>query len=185
MENYLPIIHSLVLFTIVSIFFLFVLNIILKIIVKKFNIDNINVYGMFFNMKKKTIFSFCISTLTYVMLVWLLIDLNLNYIYVSVMLTMTIISNLLEDDFPHGFLNIINIIACLLSIAFLSYFNDLILNKDVLIFLILKWIVIIFLFMYYTYTTLLNLNHLLGTEKNRIVNKRGNKNEYKEFDQSS
>ena len=35
---------------------------------------------------------------------------------------MSIISNLLEDDFPHGFINIINAIACIVSIAVLAYF---------------------------------------------------------------
>lgn len=178
MSQYLPIIVSLSLFTVVSIIFLIILNITLKIFLKRFNEKNLRIYGMFFNMRKKTIISFSLTTLTYLMLVWLLIDMKLNYIYIASILCMTIISNLIADDFPYGFLNILNIISCIASLAFLSFFNGLIVEDPTTTLYIIKWIIIVFLFMYFSYITLISLNHLLGVEKNIVINeKRGNNNE--------
>lgn len=178
MNNYLPLIHSFALFTLVSIIFLIIISITLKTISKKFNIDNINIYGMFLNMRKNTIISFSITTIEYIILIWILIDLKINYAYVAIIIAMSIISNLFSDDFPYGFLNIINTISCLIATAFLVYFNTLISTDSTLILQITKWIITLFIFMYYTYVTLINLNHLLYIEKNRVIkDKRGNNNE--------
>ena len=151
MEKYQQIIFSLTSFTIVSILFLVILNITLKIIIKKFDIEKIRIYGMFLNMRKNTIISFSLTTLTYLLFVWLLIDLNINYIYIASIIT----------------------ISCIIAISFICYLNNLIMQDSNTIILIVKWLVTLFLFLYFTYITLINLNRLLEIEKIRVIKDKG------------
>ena len=80
MSKYIDIIYSLTSFTLVAIIFLVILAIVLNIMSKKFDIEKLRLYGIFLNMTKHNIIAFSLVTLTYLMLVWLLIDQNLNYV---------------------------------------------------------------------------------------------------------
>ena len=75
-----------------------------------------------------------------------------------------------------------NTILCLGAIFFVSYYNNLINLDGAPILIMMKWVIILFLFMYFTYVTLINLNHLLKVEKNRVIKEqRGNNNENRQF----
>ena len=178
MDKYQSILLSLSSFVIVSILFLIILNITLNIIIKKFDIEKIRIYGMFLNMNKNTIISFSLTTLTYIMFIWILIDLHVNYVFVASIISMSVLANLLADDFPYGFLNLLNTISCIIAICFIEYINKLIIEDSTMLMIIVKWFVILFLFLYLTYVTLINLNRLLEIEKIRVIkDKRGNQNE--------
>lgn len=178
MDKYQTVLLSLSSFVIVSILFLIILNITLNIIIKKFDIEKIRIYGMFLNMNKNTIISFSLTTLTYIMFIWILIDLHVNYVFVASIISMSVLANLLADDFPYGFLNLLNTISCIIAICFIEYINKLIIEDSTMLMIIVKWFVILFLFLYLTYVTLINLNRLLEIEKIRVIkDKRGNQNE--------
>ena len=154
MDKYQTIIVSLTSFVIVSILFLIILNITLNYIIKKFDIEKIRIYGMFLNMKKPTIISFSLTTLTYLMFIWILIDLNINYVYVASIVSMSVLANLFADDFPYGFLNLLNTISCIVAICFIAYLNHLIIDNPTTLIIAVKWLVVLFLFIYITYITL-------------------------------
>lgn len=178
MSKYIDIIYSLTSFTLVAIIFLVILAIVLNIMSKKFDIEKLRLYGIFLNMTKHNIIAFSLVTLTYLMLVWLLIDQNLNYVYIASIICATVIADLYADNYPHGLINILNVCISLASIYCVSYFNDQILIQSNMYLSLIMIFVVIFLFLYFTYMTFRNLNHLVNLEKIRIIkNKRGNSNE--------
>lgn len=180
MNNYLDIIYSLVSFTCVSIIFLIILAITLKIISKNFNLEKLRLYGIFLNMTNNTIIAFSLVTFTYLLLVWLLIDQNINYIYIATIISATIIADLYADNYPQGFLNLLNIIISLISIWFIDYLNNLIKIDNNMFLTFIMILVILFLFLYFTYMTFRNLDNLVNLEKKKIIkNKRSNNNEDK------
>lgn len=172
MENYLPTIVSVIEFTLVSILFIIILSIILNLLSKKFDIDKLRLYGIFHNMTRNTNIAFCLVTLTYILLVWLLVDQNISYVFIAAPISMTILADLLTDNYPNGFVNLINVLASLLSIYIIQQIE---ISKQLYIIIIL---INIFLFFYFTYMTFNNLNNLIAKEKTRILkNKRSNANE--------
>lgn len=178
MNKYLDTIYSLVSFTCVSIIFLIILSITLKIISKKFNLEKLRLYGIFLNMTNHTIIAFSLVTFTYLLLVWLLVDQNISYVYIASIICATIIADLYANNYPHGFLNLLNIIISIIAICFVDYLNHLIKLENNMFLTLIMVFVILFLFLYFTYMTFRNLNHLVNLEKNRIIkNKRGNNNE--------
>lgn len=178
MSKYIDIIYSLTSFTVMAIIFLIILAIVLNITSKKFDIEKLRLYGIFLNMTKNNIIAFSLVTLAYLILVWLLIDLNISYVYIASLLSLTIIADLYARNYPHGFLNILNMIFSLIAIYFVSYLSSQIQADNNMFLSLIMIFVVIFLFLYFTYMTFRNLNHLVNLEKNRIVkNKRGNNNE--------
>ena len=74
--------------------------------------------------------------------------------------------------------DLLNIIISIIAICFVDYLNDLIKLENNMFLTLIMVFVILFLFLYFTYMTFRNLNHLVNLEKNRIIkNKRGNNNE--------
>lgn len=176
MNKYIDIIYSLTSFTLVAIIFIIILAITLNITSKKFDIEKLRLYGIFLNMTKNNIIAFSLVTITYLLLVWLLIDLNISYVYVASIMCTAIIANLYACNYPKGLINILNVIICLISIYFVSYLNELIKVDNNMFLSLIMIFVVIFLFLYFTYMTFRHLNYLVNLEKTRIIeNKRGNR----------
>ncbi len=178
MNDYLDTIYSLVSFTCVSIIFLIILSITLKLVSKKFNLEKLRLYGIFLNMTNHTIIAFSLVTFTYLLLVWMLVDQTISYVYVASIICSVVIADLYANNYPHGFINLLNAIISIVALCFVDYLNNLVkLDNNVYLTLIMVF-VMIFLFLYFTYMTFRNLNYLVNLEKNRIIkNKRGNRNE--------
>ena len=173
MEEMNSVILNLSGFVAVAIIFLLVLFIIFKILFRKFDVkDKIKLYGVFFNMKNKTIWSFSLISLNYLFLVWCLINFDMNYIYVIFSLTLITVACILAKDFKTGILSVINAFLECFIIYFVKMFKDYVFGdeRDLLMFTIFIFVVI-FIFLYFTYTMFTDLNFIVKREKDLVKKK--------------
>lgn len=167
MEKMNDVILNLSGFVVVAIIFLLVLFITFKILFRKFDVeDKIKLYGIFFNMKNKTIWSFSLISLNYLFLVWCLINFDMNYIYLFISLTLITLACILAKDFKTGILSVVNTALECFIIYFMKFFRDYVFGngRDLLMFTIFVF-VMIFIFMYFTYTMFTDLNFIVKREK--------------------
>ena len=167
MEEMNSVILNLSGFVVVAIIFLLVLFITFKILFRKFDVeDKIKLYGIFFNMKNKTIWSFSLISLNYLFLVWCLINFDMNYIYLFISLTLITLACILAKDFKTGILSVVNTALECFIIYFMKFFRDYVFGngRDLLMFTIFVF-VMIFIFMYFTYTMFTDLNFIVKREK--------------------
>ena len=173
MNENMTIIYNLVGFTIVSIVFLIILAITLKMLSKKFSIEKIKLYGIFFNMNNSTIISFSLISINYLFLVWCLINFQMNYIYLGISIILILLSSILGKNYLKIFINIIGVIFECASIYVVTILKNYILTNDnnPLLLIVLVFVVI-FIFLYFTYIMFRNLNSIVKIQKDLMLKKK-------------
>ena len=151
------------------------LYIILKILIKKFNPEEskVKLYGILQGMSNKEIISISASIVSYIFMIYLMtsfIDLD---IYIAIIIiSLTLLSGLLIKNRKIIIDIILNIIS-LGGLKIIYLIHDYIVNeyKDVWMLLLLVF-VMIFMFLYLSYTLLKNLKTVILA--NKYIRKRGN-----------
>lgn len=151
------------------------LYIILKILIKKFNPEEskVKLYGILQGMSNKEIISISASIVSYIFMIYLMtsfIDLN---IYIAIIIiSLTLLSGLLIKNRKIIIDIILNIIS-LGGLKIIYLIHDYIVNeyKDVWMLLLLVF-VMIFMFLYLSYTLLKNLKTVILA--NKYIRKGGN-----------
>lgn len=163
------ILSELINFFLVAFLFLIGIAIIFKIFCRsfKFNKKNVELYGLLLNLDTPSLFSMAAITINYLFLVWCTISFRgLNIIYVAVTLILVLISEAVIDNFKGlpvslglsiincGAIQVIYLIYKYLTEEYFSY----------LLMLVLA-LVILFVFLYYTYNLFRGINNVVVRNK--------------------
>ena len=170
MNENLSVLGDIVNYILVSIIFIVVLAIIFKITLKNYNVKTkkIKFYGLFLGMDNRSILAFSLITLNYIFLIWCTATfsgLNIYYVFITVifMLTTDIVMkkyNRIPIDLIYSMINI----ACIFVTSLL--YNYLINKYTSLFVLIILGLLILFVFLYFTYITFKLLNNIVTSEEN-------------------
>ena len=166
-------------FLLVALIFFVVLVITFKITLKRYNpkSNKIKFYGLFLGMSNSSILGFSCVTLNYIFLVWCTATFSgLNPFYVSITAALTIMADIFVRDFKRIPIDIVFVLINCLCIYVTALIHDYLMNEYTSIFLlIILGLVIIFVFMYFTYITFKLLNNIVLKQENLL------KKEYKKL----
>ena len=162
-------------FAFTSIVVVISLYIILKILIKKFNPEKskVQIYGILQGMSNLEIISISCSLVVYIFMIYLMSSfIDLDVVIVSIVLLLTLLSGILVKNK----LVIVDLVLSLISlggIKIVYLIHDYITNEymDICMFLLLVF-VMIFLFLYQSYTLLKNLKTVIIA--NKYIRKGGN-----------
>lgn len=159
------IINGLVNFLVVALIFLSALLFTFRIFCKNFKFDkkNIELYGMFLHLKTPSLIATSALTINYLFVVWATVSFTgLNIIYITFTIILTLISDIVMDNFkalPKDLaLTVGNCLA--IQIVYLIY-DYLITEYNSIMLIIILVLVIIFVFLYYTYNLLRGINNVV------------------------
>ena len=163
------IISELINFFAVAVLFLIGIAVIFKIFCKKFKINdkNIELYGLLLNLDTSSLFSMAGITINYLFLVWCMISFRgMNIIYVAVTMLLVIISEAVLDNFkglPLSLgLSVVN--CCAIQVIYLIYQYVTEEYFSYLLLLVLG-LVILFVFLYFTYNLFRGINNVVVKNK--------------------
>lgn len=163
------IIGSLINFFAVAVLFLIGIAIVFKLFCRKFHFNNKNIelYGLLLNLNSASIFSMAAITINYLFLVWCTITFQgLNIIYIAVTLILVILSEAVLDNFkglPKSLLlSIVNCVAIQVIYLIYHYLTEEFFSYPLLLVLFL---VILFVFLYYTYNLFRGINNIVVKSK--------------------
>lgn len=157
-------------FLVVGLIFVLVLYVTFKITLKKYSVkaSKIKFYGLFLGMNNSSILAFSCITLNYIFLIWCTASFSkLNIIYVAIVTFLMLFTDILIKDYKRIFTDIGLIIINCLCIFVTSLIHDYLFNEYSSIFLlIVLGLVIIFVFLYFTYITFKLLNNIVLKQEN-------------------
>lgn len=172
----ISIFNGLVNFLVVSVIFLIVIFISFIIFCKKFKFDkkNIKLYGLFLQLNNTSLIAISVNTINYLFLVWVTLNFEgLNIIYISIILILSLVSDFALDNFKNIPKTILStILNCLaVEMVYLIY-NYLTTEYNSIMLDIVIVLLIIFIFLYFTYNLLRNINNIVADHKH--INKKKN-----------
>lgn len=173
MNEKMEIIYGMVNFVAVAIIFLVVLAVFFKITLKKYSTDNnkIKFYGLFLGMDNRSILAFSCASLSYIFLVWLtatFTDINVYYFFIVLTLVMT--ADIVTKNYKKIPNDLFFVGISALCIVVTNIIYDYLRTEYATIFLIIiLGLLIIFVFMFYTYNLFKKLNDIVTT--NKYINK--------------
>ena len=165
------ILQNIISFLIVALIFITVLAITFKITLKNYNVktSKLKFYGLFLGMDNKSVMAFASVTLNYIFLIWCTATFSgMNVIYILMTTLFIIVSDLLIKDFKRIPIDLLFTgINCLCIFVISIVYNYLINDKYTSIFLlIVLGLLIIFVFLYFTYITFKLLNNIVLKQEN-------------------
>lgn len=157
-------------FLLVALIFLGVLWVTFKITLKNYNVKSskIKFYGLFLGMNNSSILAFSCVTLNYIFLIWCTATFSgINVVYVAITTILMLMADLLIKDYKRIPIDIIFIVINSLCILVASLIHDYLANEYASIFLlIILGLVIVFVFLYFTYITFKLLNNIVLKQEN-------------------
>jgi len=157
-------------FLLVALIFLGVLWVTFKITLKNYNVKSgkIKFYGLFLGMNNSSILAFSCVTLNYIFLIWCTATFSgINVVYVAITTILVLVADILIKDFKRMPIDILFIIINCLCIFVSSLIHDYLANEYTSIFLlIILGLVIVFVFLYFTYVTFKLLNNIVLKQEN-------------------
>ena len=157
-------------FLIVSLIFLVVLWITFKITLKKYNVrtSKLKFYGLFLGMDNKSVLAFSCITLNYIFLIWCTATFSgMNVIYAFITFFFVIFADILVKDFNRLHFDLLFcVINCVCIYVTSLLYNYLIDEYTSIFLLIILGLVIIFVFLYFTYITFKLLNNIVLKQEN-------------------
>ncbi len=164
MDKNVEILSNIVSFLVVAIIFLVALAIIFRITLKKYNVksNKLKFYGLFLEMDNASIISFSAVSLNYIFLIWCTTTFSgLNLIYVLITLTFMLIGDLFIEKYKEIPRDLLYTAINCLCIYVVSLIYNYLVNEYTSIFLlIILGLVMLFVFLYYTYITFKLLNEI-------------------------
>ena len=161
---------NIISFLFVALIFVAVLSIVFKITLRKYNVKNskLKFYGLFLGMDNKSILSFGCITLNYIFLIWCTATFSgMNIIYILITTFFVIFSDILIKDYkrlPVDFLFCGINCVCIFVISLI--YNYLVDQATSIFLLIILGLVIVFVFLYFTYITFKLLNNIVLKQEN-------------------
>lgn len=163
------IITDLIYFFVVAIIFLVVIAISFRIFCKhfKFNDKNVEIYGLLLNLNTTSLISIATITINYLFLVWWMISFNgVNVIYIAITLVLVLISEAVIDNFKGLPLSMLlsGVNCCAIHIIHLIY-NYVMLEEFSWILMVVLGLVVLFVFLYFTYNLFRQINNIVIKHK--------------------
>ena len=157
-------------FLLVAVIFLAVLGITFKITLKNYNVrtSKLKFYGLFLGMDNKSILAFSCITLNYIFLIWCTATFSgINVIYALITFFFVLLSDILIKDYHRLHIDLLfSIINCLCIFVVSLLYNYLVNEYESLFLLIVLGLVIVFVFLYFTYITFKLLNNIVLKQEN-------------------
>jgi len=157
-------------FLLVALIFLGVLWVTFKITLKNYNVKSskIKFYGLFLGMNNSSIMAFSCVTLNYIFLIWCTATFSgINVVYVAITTVLMLLADILIKDYRRIPIDLIFIVINSLCILVASLIHDYLANEYASIFLlIILGLVIVFVFLYFTYITFKLLNNIVLKQEN-------------------
>lgn len=159
------ILGNIVDFLLVAVIFLSVLAITFKITLKNYNVrtSKLKFYGLFLGMDNKSILAFSCITLNYIFLIWCTATFSgMNVIYALITFFFVLISDVLIKDYHRLPIDLLFcVINCLCIFVVSLIYNYLVDEYATIFLLIVLGLVIVFVFLYFTYITFKLLNNIV------------------------
>lgn len=163
------IISELINFFAVAFLFIIGIAVVFRIFCKhfKFNDKNIELYGLLLNLNTSSLISIAAITINYLFLVWCTISFRgLHVIYVAITLILVLLSEAVIDNFKGlPFSLLLSVVNCAaIQIIYLIYHYVTEENFSYLLLIVLG-LVILFVFLYYTYNLFRQINNVVVKHK--------------------
>lgn len=170
MDKNIDILGNIVNFLLVALIFLGVLAIVFKISLKNYNVktSKIKFYGLFLGMNNRSILAFSLITINYIFMIWAIASFSeINYIYIIIIVFFTIGADLIMKMYKRIPIDLLFCIINVMCIYVNKIIYDYLVNEYTTIFLlIILGLVIIFIFLYFTYITFKSLNNIVVNQEN-------------------
>lgn len=170
MDKNIDILGNIVNFLLVALIFLGVLAITFKITLKNYNVktSKIKFYGLFLGMNNRSILAFSFITLNYIFMIWATATFSgINLIYIFIMVFFMIGADIIMKMYKRIPVDLLFCIINVMCIYVSSKIYGYLTNEYTTIFLlIILGLVIIFIFLYFTYITFKLLNNIVISQEN-------------------
>ena len=164
------ILENIINFLFVALVFLAVLAITFKITLKNYNVktSKLKFYGLFLGMDNKSILAFSCITLNYIFLIWCTATFSgMNVIYILITTFFVLISDILIKDYKRLPIDtLFSGINCVSILVISLIYNYLVDQSTSIFLLIILGLVIVFVFLYFTYITFKLLNNIVLKQEN-------------------
>jgi len=164
------ILGNIINFLFVALIFLGVLAVTFKITLKNYNVktSKLKFYGLFLGMDNRSVLAFSAITLNYIFLIWCTATFTgINVVYVAITTFFVILSDILIKDYNRIHIDLLfTAINCLCIFVISLLYNYLVNEYTTIFLLIILGLVIIFVFLYFTYITFKLLNNIVLKQEN-------------------
>ena len=164
------ILENIISFLFVALIFLGVLAVTFKITLKNYNVrtSKLKFYGLFLGMDNKSVMAFASVTLNYIFLIWCTATFSgMNVIYILITTLFVLLSDILIKDYKKIPINLLfTAINCLCIFVISLVYNYLVDEYTSIFLLIVLGLLIIFVFLYFTYITFKLLNNIVLKQEN-------------------
>ena len=169
MDKNIDIMGNIVNYLIATLIFIGALAIFFKLTLKKYNVNTskIKFYGLFLGMDNRSILAFSLITLNYIFLIFATASFSgMNYIYLFIMIFFMIGSDLIMKMYKRIPVDLlfcgINSLCIYVSSLIYHYLTT---KYKSFLLLVVLGLVIIFIFLYFTYITFKLLNNIIISQK--------------------
>lgn len=164
------ILQNIISFLIVALIFIMVLAVTFKITLKNYNVktSKLKFYGLFLGMDNKSVMAFASVTLNYIFLIWCTATFSgMNIIYIMMTTIFILLSDILIKEYKKIPINLLfTAINCLCIYVISIVYNYLVNEYTSIFLLIVLGLLIIFVFLYFTYVTFRLLNNIVLKQEN-------------------
>ena len=164
------ILGNIINFLFVALIFLCVLAVTFKITLKNYNVktSKLKFYGLFLGMDNKSVLAFSAITLNYIFLIWCTATFSgMNVVYALITVFFVMLSDILIKDYRRIPVDLLfSAINCLCIFVTSLVYNYLIDEYTSIFLLIILGLLIIFVFLYFTYITFKLLNNIVLKQEN-------------------
>lgn len=157
-------------FLFVALIFLCVLSVTFRVTLKNYNVktSKLKFYGLFLGMDNKSVLAFSCITLNYIFLIWCTATFSgMNIVYILITTLFVVLSDILIKDYHRIHIDLLfTAINCLCIFVISLIYNYMIDEYTSIFLLIVLGLVIIFVFLYFTYITFKLLNNIVLKQEN-------------------
>ena len=159
------ILSNIISFLIVALIFIGVLGITFKITLKNYNVktSKLKFYGLFLGMDNRSILAFSCITLNYIFLIWCTATFSgINIVYILITTVFILLADILMKEYKRIYIDLIfTFINCLCIFVTSIVYNYLMDQYTSIFLLLILGLLIIFVFLYFTYITFKFLNNIV------------------------
>ena len=164
------ILENIINFLFVALIFLGILTVTFKITLKNYDVktSKLKFYGLFLGMDNRSVLAFGSITLNYIFLIWCTATFTgINAVYVGITTFFVLFSDILIKDYNRIHIDLMFTAINSLCIFVVSLLYNYLVNEYTTIFLlIVLGLVIVFVFLYFTYITFKLLNNIVLKQEN-------------------
>ena len=164
------ILENIISFLFVALIFLGVLAVTFKITLKNYNVrtSKLKFYGLFLGMDNKSVLAFSCITLNYIFLIWCTATFSgMNVVYALITIFFVMLADILIKDYHRLLIDLLfSDINCLCIFVTSLVYNYLMDEYTSIFLLIVLGLLIIFVFLYFTYITFKLLNNIVLKQEN-------------------